>query len=306
MNGKRVLVVLCALAVTSALAPVAMAGGGQHYPNGAEGCFCGAAPPPGWYVLNYFLYYQADKFTNGSGDEVTAGPFADFDATLWADVVRVLYSSEYEILGGTWMAHVFVPYLNVDFDSLGFDDSGLGDIIVDPFILAWHWGTYHAVAGIDIYVPTGDYERGNPASVGKNLWTIEPVVAFAGMYQSGLAWNVKLMYDFNLKNDDWLNPATGTIGELEPGQEFHFDYSVDYAVAQGWRVGVAGYYYKQVSDDEFDGVEIEGDRGEVFAIGPAVHFQHQALSVEVRYAWEIETENRPEGDAFWLKVIYGF
>jgi len=306
MNGRRVLVVLCALAVVGAVSPLAMAGGGQHYPNGAEGCFCGAAPPPGWYAINYFLYYQADTFTDNSGDEVTVGPLADFDATLWADVVRVLYSSEFEIAGGTWMAHIFVPYMNVEFDSLGFDDSGLGDIIVDPFIVAWHWGEYHAVAGIDIYVPTGDYERGNPASVGKNFWTIEPVAAFAGTYKSGLAWNVKFMYDFNLKNDDYLNPATATIGELEPGQEFHFDYAVDYAVAQGWRVGVAGYCYVQVTDDEFEGVEIEDQRGEVFAVGPAVFFQHQALSVEARYAWEVQSENRPEGNAFWLKLVYGF
>lgn len=306
MNLRRLALVCAALVTACCVSTAALAGGGQHYPNGAEGCFCGIAPPPGWYLVNYFLYYNADAYMDNSGNTVAAGPFANFDATVWADVVRVLYSSEYEILGGNWLAHVFIPYLNIDYDSLGFDDAGIGDIIVDPFIVAWHWGEYHAVAGIDIYVPIGDYERGNPASVGKNFWTIEPVFAFAGMYDSGIAWNVKLMYAFNLKNDDWLNPATATIGELEPGQEFHFDYAVDYAVSPGWRVGLAGYFYTQLTDDEFDGVKIPDDRGQAFAIGPMVMYAHQNMSFEGRYVWETEVENRPEGNAFWFKFVYGF
>jgi hypothetical protein len=307
MNTRRVLTALCALVAVCSIATVAQAGGGQHYPNGAEAHFCGAAPPPGWYVVDYFLYYQADQFRDNNGDKVTAGPFADFDATVWADVVRLIYSSKVQLFGGNWLAHIFVPYLHVDYDSLGVSDSGIGDIIVDPFIIGWHGATYHAVAGIDIYVPVGDYERGNPASVGKNFWTIEPVAAFAGMYKSGFAWNVKLMYDFNTKNDDWLNPATATIGKLEPGQEFHFDYAVDYLVGAGIRLGVAGYGYWQITDDEFDGVKIPDDRGQVFAIGPALNYMpKQNLCVEARYVWETAAENRPEGSALWLKVVLGF
>lgn len=307
MNAKRVLTVLFAFVMVCSTSVVAMAGGGQHYPNGVEGCFCGAAPPPGWWVINYFLYYNADEYKDDAGNTVTAGPFADFDATVWANVVRVIYSSEIEVLGGTWLAHVLVPYMNVDYDSLGVDDSGLADIIVDPFIVAWHWGDYHAIAAVEIFVPTGDYTRGNPASVGKNFWTIEPVFAVTGMYENGLSWSVKLMYDFNTKNDDWLNPTTATVGELEPGQEFHLDYAVDYNVGGGFRVGVAGWYYKQITDDEFDGVEIEGDRGQVFAIGPLVKYDLQPnVSFIARYAWELEAENRPEGNAFWFKFIYGF
>jgi len=306
MNLRRFVVLCTALVAACCISTAAMAGGGQHYPNGAEGCFCGIAPPPGWYLVNYFMYYNTDAYMDNSGNTVAAGPFANFDATVWADVVRVLYSSEYEILGGTWMAHVFIPYLNVSYDSLAADDAGIGDIIIDPCIVAWHWGTYHAVAGIDIYVPLGDYERGNPASVGKNFWTIEPVFAVAGMYESGIAWNVKFMYDFNLKNDDWLNPATATVGKLEPGQEFHFDYAVDYGVAPGWRVGLAGYFYMQVTDDEFDGVKIPDDRGQAFAIGPMVMYAHENMSFEGRYVWETQVENRPEGNAFWFKFVYGF
>jgi hypothetical protein len=307
MNTRQVLIVFCALVAVCSIATGAQAGGGQHYPNGAEAHFCGAAPPPGWWVVNYFLYYKADQFRDNNGDKVTAGPFADFDATVWADVVRLIYSSKVQLFGGNWLAHVLVPYMNVDYDSLGFSDSGISDVIVDPFIIAWHWGEYHALAGLEVFVPVGDYERGNPASVGKNYWTIEPAFAASAMYKSGVSWSVKLMYDINTKNDDWLNPATATIGKLDPGQEFHFDYAVDYLVGGGFRVGVAGYGYWQITDDEFDGVKIPDDRGQVFAIGPAVNYMpRQNLCVEARYVWEMAAQNRPEGSALWLKVVYGF
>jgi hypothetical protein len=70
---------------------------------------------------------------------------------------------------------------------------------------------------------------------------------------------------------------------------------------------VAGYAYWQITDDEFDGTEIENDRGQVFAIGPAVRYDlQQNLCFEGRYVWEMEAQNRPEGNAFWLKVVYGF
>ncbi len=306
MNARRVLALFSVVVAVCSVSMMVHAGGGQHYPNGAEAHLSGVAPPPGWYFQNYFLYYDADKYKDNNGNTVAAGPFADFEATLWADVVRVIYSSEFEIFGGTWMAHVVVPYLDTDYDSLGFDDSGIGDITIDPFLVAWHWGEYHAIAGIEIVVPTGDYERGNPASAGKNFWSIEPAVAFSGLYQSGFSWSIKLMYDFNLKNDDWFNTATGTVGELEPGQEFHFDYAVDYDLGGGFRAGLAGYYYKQVTDDEFDGTEIENERGQVFAIGPSVKYDYSSMSFVARYVWETEVENRPEGNAFWLKFLYGF
>ncbi len=48
----------------------ALAGGGQHYPNGAEAFLIGIAPPPGFYVKDYNYFYTADKLKDNSGNTV--------------------------------------------------------------------------------------------------------------------------------------------------------------------------------------------------------------------------------------------
>jgi len=288
-------------AIVLMVAPAAFGGGGQHYPNGAEDCFCGMAPPPGWHIVNYLMYYDADEMSTPGGN-------IDIDLRAWAEVFRVIYSSDKKILGGNYLCHLFVPYLDVDLDPFGYSEAGFGDPIIDPFILAWHGPTYHAVAGLDIYVPIGEYDDKSPLNlVGKNFWTFEPVFAVTGLYQTGWSWSVKMMYDFNTKNDEFFNPATGMHSDLSPGDEFHFDYSLDYAIAKNCRLGAAGYYYKQLDDDEIDGMKVPGDKGEAFAVGPMFMYSPSPnLHLVAKALFEVDTENRPEGNAFWFKVIYSF
>ncbi len=298
---RRGCVLIVCWMVALMIAPSTFGGGGQHYPNGAEDCFSGIAPPPGWHLVNYLLYYDADELNTSAGK-------MDIDLTAWADVLRVIYSSDKKILGGNYLAHIFVPYMDVDLDTFGYSESGFADPIIDPFIIAWHGPTYHAVAGLDVYVPIGEYEENSPLNlVGKNFWTFEPVFAVTGLYQTGWSWSLKMMYDFNTKNDEMFNPMTGMHSELEPGDEFHVDYSLDYEVAKNCRLGVTGYYYKQLQDDEIDGVNVPDDKGEVFAVGPVFMYSpSKNVHLVAKAQFEVETENRPEGNAYWFKVIYSF
>ncbi len=298
-KGGSFWVIACAAALLAT--PAAFGGGGQHYPNGAEDALSGAAPPPGWHVVNYFLYYDADELGTPAGA-------LDIDLKVWADVLRVIYSSDKKILGGNYLAHLFVPYLDADFDTFGYSESGVGDPIIDPFIIAWHGPTYHAVAGLDIYVPIGEYDENSPLNlIGKNFWTFEPAVAVTGLYKSGFSWSLKLMYAINTRNDEYFNPAIGAKSELRPGDEFHVDYSFDYGLAKNFRLGACGYYYKQLDDDEIDGVDVPHERGEAFAVGPVLMYSASPkLHFVAKAQFEVETENRPEGNAYWFKVIFSF
>jgi hypothetical protein len=286
------------------LAHAAFAGEGQHYPNGAEDCFCGIAPPPGWHIVNYLLYFDADKMTLSSGD-------VPINLDLWADVVRVIYSSNKKILGGNYLCHVFVPYIDVDMKGpMSYSDSGVADPIIDPFIIAWHGQTYHAVAGLDVYVPVGEYDKNSSMNlVGRNFWTFEPVVAVTGLYKCGFSWSLKMMYDFNTKNDEYLNPMTGHHCDLEPGDEFHVDYAFDYGVCKHLRLGVSGYYYKQLEDDEIGGVKdlLGFGKAEAFAVGPVLMCSPlKNLHLVAKAQFEVDSQNKAEGNAYWFKVIYSF
>jgi hypothetical protein len=269
-------------------------GGGNHYPNGAEDFMAGAVPPPGVYFLNYFEYYSANKFKiKGAGD------MPNFNLKLTADVLRLLYVTKQQIFGGFWGMHIFVPFMNVDVTlPVGSQSKfAVGDIIIDPFILSWHTKNWHFVTGLDIFIPTGQYDKNRLANVGRNYWTFEPIVGITYLSDSGFEVSSKFMYDFNTKNND---------SDYASGQEFHFDYTVGYKI-KDWSLGIGGYYYKQITNDKQYGQTVgDGFKGQVFAIGPQVKFDYKKMSLILKYQWETAVENRPQGNNFWFKFVYAF
>jgi len=276
-------------------------GGGGAYPNGAEDFMVGALPPPGNYYLNYFNYYAADKFKDNSGDTING-----FDLKVAADVSRFIHVTDKQFLGASWALHAFIPlvYMDVKLDPsftgapVTFEDSraSLGDIIIDPFILGWHGANWHAVSGVDIYMPTGNYDKHRLANVGRNYWTFEPLVAATFLPGAGFEISAKLMYDINTENN-----AT----DYKSGQEFHADFAVGKKLGD-FTAGMAGYYYKQITDDEVNGNEVSDFRGQVLALGPALKYDYKNMSFSLKYLFETEVKNRPAGDNLWVKFLYAF
>jgi hypothetical protein len=271
--------------------------GGGAYPNGAEDFMSGAVPPPGYYFINYLNYYSADEFKDGNGDEL----IPDFELSATANVFRFLYVTKQQIFGGYWGVHMFIPLVNLEvtLPPLGEQGrAGLGDIIVDPFILSWHFKNWHLATGVDIYMPTGRYDEEEFANIGRNYWTFEPIFAVTYLSDGGFEVSSKFMYDFNTKNSDT---------DYLSGQEFHFDYTLGYKISN-WRVGLGGYYYNQVTNDEIDGEKVgeDGFKGQAFALGPQVQYQHKNMFFTAKYQIETEVENKPEGEKFWFKFIYAF
>ncbi len=277
---------------------MATQGGGGSYPNGAEDFMSGALPPPGTYLLNYFQYYSSDRLVDNSGDRIAPG----FKLNVIADVVRVVHVTKQEILGASWGMHLFVPlvYMDVNVPGRGKDHrTGLGDIIVDPFILGWHGKNWHLATGVDFFLPTGTYNKDRLANTGRNYWTFEPVIAGTWQTDSGFEVSGKLMYDFN---------TTNTELHYLSGQEFH----VDYAVGQklwDFTLGAAGYFYQQTTNDEQNGDRVSfnnGNKGRVFGVGPALKYNIKNMSLSLKYIFETAVENRPEGGNLWFKFSYAF
>lgn len=269
--------------------------GGGAYPNGAEDFMAGAVPPPGFYFLDYLNYYHASTFRDGNGNSA----IPDFDLKATANVFRFLYVTKHQVLGGFWGMQAFVPVVNLDVSAAGHSqtNTGIGDIIIDPFILSWHSKNWHAVTGLDIYLPTGSYDVHDLANIGRNYWTFEPVAAFTYVSDSGFDVSAKFMYDINTKNDD---------SDYKSGQEFHLDYSIGKKF-DNLSVGVGGYYYRQVTNDKQGGVKVgDGNKGQVFGIGPQFKYDHKNMSFLLKYQAETSVKNRPDGDKLWFKFVYAF
>ncbi|HEB68692.1 MAG TPA: hypothetical protein ENI88_03615 [Desulfobulbus sp.] len=301
----------------------AFAGGGQSYPNGAEAFMSGAIPPPGVYFIDYLYYYSADTMKDDNGDDVAAFD----DVSVVANVFRGVWISNTKILGADYGQHIFVPVIGVDLNFKApvgpeskdsYDDTSIPYVIYSPFILAWHLqqGKLHIAASlVDLYIPTGQ-DDGNLASVGQNFWTFEPVVAVTYMLDNW-EFSAKFMYDFNTTEDDSAT-VYGFEVDRDPGQDFHFDYSVSYAFTKAFRLGVNGYYYTQTTDDSYDLNDSipapvqellkadEGYRSQVFAVGPGVWYNYKNMFFSLRNQWEMGAKNKTEGYNIWAKFTYAF
>ena len=276
------------------LGSVSNAMAGVAYPDGAEGFECGMVPPPGLHFVNYNLFYMASDLKDNDGEKV---PGLDLDLNVFGEIARFVYTSKAQILGANWGAHMFIPILRIS--MMDETRSGLGDIIIDPFILSWHRPCFHAAAGLDIYLPSGAYDTKEAINIGNNFATFEPVFAFTYIPPNGWSWSMKFMYDIHGENDDL---------KFAPGNEFHFDYAVGYAAHPKVKLGVSGYFNQQVTDDKLADVEVKDARSRVFAIGPGVkfNFPENRLSLVFRPQFEMAARNQPQGTAVWIKLVYSF
>lgn len=297
MKNKSILLSVC-LFVLFAFTVKATENGGGAYPNGAEGFMTGIVPPPpGLYMIDYTMYYGANDFMDGNGSSIDA----PFDLTAWGNIPRIINVTDKRLFGAQWAQHIFIPILYLDVTTPGGNDDnfGLGDIIVDPFILAWHTKNLHWAVGMDTYIPLGAYDKNEIANLGRNYWTFEPVAALTYLSDSGYEASAKIMYDINTRNN-----AT----DYKSGDEFHFDYALAKKVGN-YAVGIGGYYYKQVTGDDgtvmtpAGAVDAGDNKGQTIAAGPQISYQHKGMSFVLKYQQEFETENKFEGGKVWFKFI---
>ncbi|MCP8467113.1 transporter [Pseudomonas sp. ZM23] len=285
----------CALLLGGAL-PFAQAteGGGSSWPMGIENYLMGVVPPPGIYGQVFAADYRADSLRGNDGRELPV----DFDLHVSSIVPRFIWVTEQQMLGGNLGFHAVVPLnrMRLKMEGQRESKSGLGDIHVGPF-LGYHYSDkLHAATGIDVVLPTGSYDKHDLVNLGRNYTTLQAIYALSYIDPQGLNADVRLMYDYNFENQstDYLS-----------GQELHADYAVGWGLGNGWVVGVGGYIYRQVSDDEQDGHRIDDNRGRAFAIGPSV--QYSAASgwhLSAKWQQESDVRNRPEGAAYWLKWTF--
>ena len=298
---RKSLIVLVAAALIgpAALTGPALAteGGGGSYPNGAEDFMTGALPPPGTYYKNYLIYYRASRFNDKDGNVL----IPDFQLTAAAEALRFIHVTKYKILGASWGVQAFIPLAYQAVTIGGQEDArfSLGDIIIDPIILGWHFKNFHVTAGLDIYLPVGTYNQNHQANNGRNYWTFEPALAMTYLSDGGIEVSAQLMSDINTENNDT---------NYKSGQEFHMDYTIGYHLNKQWAVGVNGYYYYQVTDDEQNGSKVgdDGFKGRVFAIGPVVQYGYKNMNFTLKWQPEFEARNRPEGNKFYFNFLYIF
>ena len=271
-------------------------GGGSAYLGGNEDFMAGALPGPGFYSIVYAFHYTADELMDGNGDKVPV----DFDLDVTGTTFRFIYVSDMTLFGASVAWHALIPVVDsqVEIAQKGVDASttGLGDIIVSPIILGWHLSkNFHVIGALDVWLPVGEYDANDLSSIGRNYWTMAPIIAPTYISNTGFEISAKLQYLINFENSDT---------DYTTGHEFICDYTVGQHLGS-WMFGLNGMLYLQTTDDEDSGGDI-GNKGKAFSIGPAIQYNYKNMFFNAKVQFDTNVENRPKGEKYWFKFMYAF
>ena len=281
------------------LAPAVQAGegGGSSYPGGVENFLTGAAPPPGFYVLEYGNVYRADKLKDGSGRDV---PIPVFKVAANVAATRFAWSTTTSVAGGNLLLHAIVPVvdLKVEVPGLAQRRTGLGDITFGPALAFHHSPSLHSVVGVDLVAPVGRYTKGDAANIGRNHWSLQPLVTASQIDPAGFNADFKLTFNFNRRNGDT---------DYRSGNEVYLDYAAGWGLGNGWVLGAGGYAMRQLTNDSQAGVSLGNSKGAAFAVGPSLKYDNgKGWFITAKWQREMSVRNRPEGHALWIKTILPF
>jgi hypothetical protein len=183
--------------------------------------------------------------------------------------------------------------------------NGIGDIELLPLMLGWTSGDVKFGGQFGIYAPTGEFEAGHLANIGKNYWTFEPGLNMSWL-SSKIGTEVSLFagFDVSTKND---------TTDYQSGDVFHLDATVaQHLPLLGGFVGVGAnaFYYQQITGDRGSGASLGDFEGRTVGVGPVLSYACKLgktdLVAEVKWLPELDVEKRLKGDTIWFKLALVF
>ncbi|AVO59169.1 MULTISPECIES: SphA family protein [Pseudomonas] len=267
----------------------------------------GVAGPGGLFELPV-QYYRSHSAYDARGHSLP-GRQQVYSTTV---LPHLAYFSSDTLLGANYGAEVLLPLVNLELDI----DQGpkgrrtrQGDVIVSPFLLQWapvsffgrpYWQRLNFVFSL----PTGSYSKDSSINTGSNVWVFNPHYVFTWELSERLEVSGRIHYAWSSRNHD---PASVLgVDSIQPGQAVHGNLALSYALSDRWRVGVAGYQLKQISDDRIDGHRQKDSREQVLGIGPGVMYRQGKQTLFANLYFESAAENRAQGSQLTLRYLRTF
>ncbi len=309
-RALRQILASCSLAALATTA-TATEGGGSQYAVGVETHFSGLMLPDGLHQFVYYAHFGSTHSKDNNGDDNPRLAYfrarSDVVATrlsyVWPDVKWL--GASVETRGA-----IALPTLDI---SLGIarpapltpldrsgTKTGLGDLTFAPVLLGWHSPALHQTLGVEFYLAVGDYAITEPVNTGRNYEAVAPFYAVTWFPGKGVDLSAKLRFSTN-----GSNPSNG----YHSGNELTLEFSANMRVIESLALGVSGYLYRQTSDDEQNGVVVNGNgnRGRVNALGPSLTYNFSPkVAVIAKLQQEFGARNKAQGTRIWLQTKLPF
>jgi hypothetical protein len=296
-SGKVILLCLAGSFITGLLLSgeaYATENGVSVYPLGVDTVLGGMMPPPKetkFFVFESF--YSANEKDNSVGQSVVP----EFKVRVFASAVRVSHNWGVPVLGGMLESIFAVPvvYEQLHIAPGKYDKAGISNVDLSPVVVGYNKGNWHWFYRCDFVLPGASYAKSDALNIGQHNSAIGPAGAFT--YLSNKArWEAssKVNYFVNFHG----------AANYRSGNELIWEYAAMRGIARKVSIGVNGYLYQQVTDDQKNKIAVAGgNRGRDLAIGPAARFTLGKQSgFTVKYTHDTLVENRPRGGSLWFQI----
>lgn len=262
--------------------------GGTSFLDGVGG--------PGLLVREALGAFDAPHFADASGATVPGqNTLAVFTSTT-----LVGYMPPFKVLGGNWGVEILVPLVTARLTtpSLTATSTGVGDITFSALVwqappLRLGGRQFFQRLDLDIVAPTGQYADGASLTTGSHLWSVNPYYAFTWLATDRIETSWRIHYLWNSTNEV-PSPAYEATS-IQPGQAVHLNGAASFAIVPEVRVGIAGYFLRQITDSKANGQSVPGSKEQVAALGPGFLVSAGSLMFVANVYDELAVENRPRG-----------
>lgn len=305
---------LCTLALlTTPQSALADAGGLSFWLPGTFGSLAATPTMPGWAYETIYIHLQ--QSAGGSANFVTSGGVRGSIVTglnARADVLveGVTYTSALPVLGGQAAASLLSAPGNLGVgigatltgprgNSISGGQSDNRTTLSDVFYqgtLKWSQGVNNEMVYIAGNIPSGTYDVSHLANLSFGFPAVDVGVGYTYLDQkTGHEFSVVGGITYSAPNPDL---------QYQNGIDAHLDWAVSQFVTKDVLVGVAGYYFQQLTDDSGPGARLGGFRGMAVGIGPQVGLLFPVGDLQgylnVKGYADVAVENRPQGWSTWV------
>lgn len=308
---------LCALALS--VAPqeaIADAGGVSFWLPGTFGSLAAAPVTPGWSWAQIYLHLDMKSAggtnfvtTNGIRGSVVAGLNARADAL----VEGVTYTFGSPVLGGQAGFSVLAAPGNI---GVGINASLTGPLgntisgskfdnrvtVSDVFYqgtLKWNQGVHNEMIYVAGNIPSGTYDSSRLANLSFGFTAIDAGAGYTYL-------NPQTGHEFSVVGGLTYSGVNSAL-QYQNGIDAHIDWGASQFISKNVHVGLAGYYFQQLTADSGAGATLGPFKGMAVGIGPQIGFLFPVGDMQgylnVKGYADLETENRPKGWSTWVSFV---
>jgi hypothetical protein len=261
--------------------------------------FWGNDFPDGPMFLQHVYYYNFDEAWDDNGDEIDMP-----DSSVTATFSRLIGVSHFGADNQyQYVIEAIVPFYNFSMEGSSssannnLHQSGVGHPLIYNSV-GWNNSskTTHLTAYIAAQVPVGDSDIMD--IMGNNSWAMLPGFSMQQRFGTFLLEG-SLAYWYNFEDLD--SDARG-----KDYFEANFIATKKFAATYPWWVYLQTDYTKYQASDDSEGHD-RGDDGYNWAVAPGLGIAVRPnITIDLKYAIDIDGENTSKGQALNLRVLWKF